>query len=298
MPSPKTTTTQTSAPWQPAQAPLKDVASKAEKLGNKTSLFKPIMGTDSRAALNQLEGVARAGSEATPVLQNVVGGSSQGFDTGLGQLTATANGENLNGNPYMRAALDRAANATANDVNQQFAASGRYGSANHAGTIADRVGALRQQAEMENYGTERQNQLAAGNTLYGGGFQGAGMAGEIDKSRLLMPSVLQGVGAQRDAFDMANKQAPLTAAEWQKNMSLPLGQMGSTSTGTQTTSNPMGTAMGALTTGLGLLSAIPTGGASLGLMGALGGGAGLMSSLAPIAGRTISGTPGGFNMGL
>lgn len=274
MPAAETKTTNETAPWKNAQPALQGILNKAGSVGTKP--FKPVQGRDTRAALNMAAGIAQQGSQALPHLQNIVGGAGQGFNSGLGELSSTVGGANLQGNPYMQSVLDRAARDTTNDVNQNFSAAGRYGSEQHAGTIADRVGALRQGAMMDNYNVERGNQVAAGNTLFGGGFQAGALAPQIDESRMFAPNVMAGVGAARDQYQVDRRQAPLRQAQWQAGMVNPIANMGQSQTQTQSTSNPMGTAAGILSTGLGLLSAIPTGGASL---GAMGGGGGLLSLL-------------------
>lgn len=246
-----------SAPWQPAQAGLNDILSRAQSLGGNTDLFKPVQGTTTQDALNLTKQIAGQGSAALDPLQNVVSGSTQGFGTGIDQLIATARGDNLGAvNPYLQSALDTASRNTANTVNQQFAASGRYGSANHAGTVADRVGAIQTQALVDNYNKERDAQLSAAGTLNAGGYQGAALAPEIDNARLFTPQMLGQVGAQEDAYAQAVQQAPLSAAEWQSGLTVPIAGLGGTQNGTQTTksSNPLGTAIGAGMTGLGLLT--------------------------------------------
>ena len=262
MPSAETTQTQSTAPWQPAQGALTGLISQAQNI--RPQDFMPVMGSTTREGLQGLADVAREGSQATPYLQSVVGGATQGFGNGLGQLSATAGGANLNGNPHLNSVLNRAAQQTANDVNQQFAASGRYGSANHAGTIADRVGALRNQAEMQNYNTERGYQMDASGQLYTGGFQGANLAPQIDAANLLMPGVLQGVGETYDQYEEDRRLANVRAAQAQAGLINPIANQGQTMTGTTSTDNPMGTAIGGLTTGLGLLSAPVSGTGTLG----------------------------------
>ena len=246
-----------SAPWQPAQAGLKDVLSTASSLGNNTDLFTPVQGSTTQQALQQTKDIANQGSAALQPLQDVVGGSTAGFGTGIDQLIATARGDNLGAvNPYLQSALDTASRNTANTVNQNFSAAGRYGSANHAGTVADRVGAIQTQALVDNYNKERDAQLNAAGTLNAGGYQGASMASDIDQARLFTPQMLGQVGATEDAYAQATKQAPLTAAEWQAGLTTPIAGLGGTQSGTQTTttSNPLGTAIGAGMTGLGMLS--------------------------------------------
>ena len=264
------TTTETSQerkPWEPAVPGLKNVINRVNKLSKNTDLFVPVQGNTSRDGIQSTIDLARQGSAALPVLQDVVGGSAQGFGTGLGQLQANASGSNLQGNPYLKSVLDRAASETANDVNSQFSLAGRYGSGAHAGEIAQQVGALRNQAEMGNYNTERANQVAAGNTLYQGGFTGSGQAGEIDRARLFTPQMLGLAGSAQDAQATAQKQAPLTATSWQAGLLNPIAAQGGTTSGTQTQTvdNPLGTVVGGLSTGLGLMSGVGTAGGLSGL---------------------------------
>jgi hypothetical protein len=265
----KQTSKQESAPWQPAQGGLESILAKAQKLGGNTGLFTPVQGTTTQQAMDQTKQIANQGSAALDPLQQVVGGSTQGFGTGIDQLMATARGDNLGTVPPMlQAALDTASNKTANLTNQHFSAAGRYGSANHAGTIADRVGAIQTQGLVDNYNTERANQLAASGQLQQGGYTGAGMAPAIDQARLFTPQLLGQVGAQQDAFAMAKKQAPLNAAQWQAGLTTPIAGLGGTQSSTQTSSvdNPLGTIIGAGMTGLGMMAGMPPG-----MMGGFGG---------------------------
>jgi hypothetical protein len=246
-----------SAPWKPAQGGLQDILAKAQTLGGNNNLFTPVQGATTQQALNQTKQIANQGSAALDPLQSVVGGSVNGFGTGIDQLIATARGDNLGTvAPQFQQALDRASQGTANTVNQQFAASGRYGSANHAGTIADRVGALQTNALVDNFNAERANQMAASGQLQQGGYQGAGLAPAIDQARLFTPQLLGQVGATQDAFAMAKKQAPLDAAQFQAGLTMPIAGLGGTQNGTTTskTSNPLGTIVGGLMTGAGMMS--------------------------------------------
>lgn len=271
-----------SSPWKPAQTGLTDVIAKAQSLGGNTGLFTPVQGTTTNQAFDLTKQIANAGSAALDPLQQVVGGSTQGFGTGIEQLMATARGDNLsNVAPELQAALARASRDTANSVNQQFAGSGRYGSANHAGVIADRVGGIQTNALVDNYNRERANQLTAANTLNSGGYAGAGLAGEIDKARLFTPEMLGQIGAKEDAFALAQKQAPLNAAKYQADMLLPIASLGGqqSSYSKSKTSDPVGTAVGIGMTGLGMMAGLPPGlmGGLGGLTGPTGGSGGFMS---------------------
>lgn len=266
----KTTSSSESAPWKPAQSGLKNILSRARELGGNTDLFTPVQGATTQQALDLTKQIANQGSAALDPLQSVVSGSTQGFGTGIDQLMATARGDNLGAvNPYLQSALDTASRNTANLVNQNFAASGRYGSANHAGTVADRVGAIQTQALVDNYNKERDAQLSAAGTLNAGGYQGAGLAPAIDQARLFTPQMLGQVGAAEDAYAQGVKQAPLAGAEWQAGLTVPIAGLGGSQSGTQTstTSNPLGTAIGAGMTGLGMLTGAGGLGAGQSLLG-------------------------------
>lgn len=270
-----TTSNQETGPWKPAQGALQGIMNKAKTLGNNTDLFAPVQGDYTRMALEQAANVGNQGSSAFAPINSVVSGSTQGFQTGMGALSDTASGANLGRvNPYLQQALDTASGKTANLVNQQFAGAGRYGSANHAGVIADRVGAIQTQGLMDNYNAERQAQLQAASQLNSGGYQGAALAPQLDQSRMFGSTVLGQVGAQQDAYNQAVKQAPLNALQWQAGQINPIAAMGSqgTSTQTQKTSNPVGTAIGIGSTLAGMAMGGPAG------MGAMaGGGGGLFS---------------------
>lgn len=274
----KSTSFSENQPWQPAQSGLRDILTKAQSLGGNTNLFTPVQGATTRQALDLTKQIANQGSAALDPLQRVVSGSTDGFGTGIDQLIATARGDNLGAvNPHLASALETASRNTANVTNQQFAASGRYGSANHAGTISDRVGAIQTQALVDNYNKERDAQLNAANVLNAGGYQGASLAPEIDNARLFTPQMLGQVGAAEDAFAQAQKQAPLAGAEWQAGLTVPIAGLGGTqnSTATSKTSNPLGTAIGAGMTGLGLLG----GGGGMGLLGGMGAGQSMLGNI-------------------
>jgi len=119
---------------------------------------------------------------------------------------------------------------------------------------------------MDQYNRERANQVNAANTLLGAGFQGAQLAPELDNANLANANLLQQVGAARDNYSDAVKQAPLNALQWQEDMIAPIGAMGQAGTTTTTTksSNPPGTALGAAMSIGGLF----TGGGLGGLLGA------------------------------
>lgn len=237
-------------PWKPAQGALTNIINDSQQLGANTGLFQPTQGTQTNDALNMAEAYARSGSNATKdALTPVVQGSGQGFTAGLGQLMSTVNGgyTNPSANPELMNYVNQTNDLVANRVNQQFSGAGRYGSNGaNSGALGTALGQNTSGIMMDQYNRERSNQVAAGNTLLGAGFQGAQMAPMLDEANLANANLLAGVGASRDAYADATKRAPLAGLEWQKNMIAPIGAMGQsgTTTTTQSSSNPLGSILG------------------------------------------------------
>jgi hypothetical protein len=77
-------------------------------------------------------------------------------------LQDVAQGKYLSGaNPYMDDLIARSQRDAANQVAAKFAASGRYGSGNFAGAIADTTGRIATEARMQDYEQERARQMQA-----------------------------------------------------------------------------------------------------------------------------------------
>lgn len=254
------TSSSSSNPWGPTQGPLQGIIGRAAELGGDASNFMP---TFSGATMQGIGGLEQAGQQpgaAATYLNPVVSGMGQGFQTGLDQMTRTASGANLEGNPYLREMLDYANQNTANRVNQQFSGAGRYGSGAHTGSLAREIGAQTTQALMNNYNTERGYQNAAAGTLYGGGAQGAQLAGALDQANLFDENALIQAGQMRDQIANQQRIAPMTALEWERSQIQPIGSMGGTQQGTsvtQTPANVPGMIMGGLQMGAGLMTGNP-----------------------------------------
>lgn len=232
------TTSSSSSPWGPTQGLLQDIVGQAGTVGGNVSNFTP---TFSNTTMQGVQGLEQAGQQpgaAAGYLNQVVPGMGQGFQTGLGGLQNTAQGGNLQPNPYLAQMLDYANQNTANKVNEQFSGAGRYGSAAHSGALAREIGAQTTNAMMSNYNTERGYQNAANNTLYGGGAAGGALAGQLDQANLYDEQALLQAGQMRDQMATAMRTAPMTALEWQKNMVAPIGAMGGQQQGTQVKQTP------------------------------------------------------------
>jgi hypothetical protein len=257
MPGGKTTTkTQESNPWAPARKPLERSINQSERVG--TSAFMPHVSGSTMRGINQLDQIGLDGSIATDILQDGASGYQQGFQTGLGGLTETATGENLDGNPYLKSVLDTAGQETADQVNAQFSGAGRYGSAAHSKTLADQIGNQRQAAMMGNYNTERGYQDKAQSQMYGGGQAAGNMAQQADQSRLFGASASLQAGQIRDQIQERRKMAPLAAMDYRRNAALGIGgQFGSQTQTSETPSNVPGMILGGAMMAGGALSGNP-----------------------------------------
>ena len=259
-----TTTEQTRSPWAPAQANLKTVLGNAATLSADPSNWVPTYSNTTQSGISGLENVAdqfqQNGSGAFGALSQVVPGSTEGFQSGLGQLQQTANGQFLNSNPYLDAALGAGREAVTNGVNGTFAGAGRFGSAAHTGALTKGLGQLESQARLANYQTERGAQDAASRALYSGGFQGAGLGGALDQAQLTPAQLQLQAGALRDAQSESARTAPLRSTEWLAGLTNPIAGQGGVQSGTSTTvqpNNPFTQILGGAQMGLGLLTGNP-----------------------------------------
>lgn len=249
-------------------APLQGIVGKADALAGDVSNFTPTYSGATMQGIQGLQDAASNGSGAYQALSNVVPGSTQGFDTGLGQLQNVASGGMLNNNQYLNPVLRQAMTDTADKVNAQFTGAGRYGSGAHAQTLTRNLGQLENQALLQNYQTERGNQDTAAKTLYGGGFQGAGLGQQLDQSAINPALLNLQAGGLQDQIATSQRTAPMQALQWQSGITNPIAGLGGTTNQTQQAqtvqpTNWLTTGLGIGQMGLGMLSAPMTGGASL-----------------------------------
>lgn len=274
-----TTNTATKNPWDPAIPALTGMVDQAASLAGNVGNFTPTTSNMTQQGIDMLGNLANRGPTAgNQALTNVVGGSGEGFNTGLGQLSGVANGGMLNANTYLDPVINRTMNETADKVNSQFTAAGRYGSGAHTGTLTKELGNTAANMRLGNYTTERANQDAAAKTLFGGGLQGAGFSGQLDATAAMPAQYALQAGQLQDKIANDARMAPMNALNWQASITNPIAQMGGTqdSTNTQQTKTPtnwLTTGMGIAQMGLGAMSGNPMmmmNGAG-GLMGGLGG---------------------------
>jgi|GEM_PF-4632495 len=121
---------------------------------------------------------------------------ASGVNGAIGSLSKVAAGDYLdNSDPNFEAALDRAANGTAADVNASIGADGRYGSNVHVNALTDAIGNLRSNAELDNTRYEQQRQTDAAEALP-----------QLFSAAQLPSSVYGAVGAAQDADASAERQ--------------------------------------------------------------------------------------------
>ncbi len=233
-----TTTNQTRNPYAPAQPALQQILDKSGQLADQTHLFERPVSQQTDAALNQLEALGHQGSAAVGPLQNLVHQTGQGADVGFGELIGTAQGQNLNGNPFFNEALEHQLNDVRDRVNREYSAAGRFGSNAHTEGLTKRLGELSVNAHLDNYNRERGYQMTAADRLANFGFAGADAAGQLDHANAYGANLLGQVGEARDQIESANRQAPLNALQYQAGLTTPIASLGSESSGTQTTKQP------------------------------------------------------------
>lgn len=186
---------------------------------------------------------------------------------GLDSVMSTARGDFLNSNPYLDSALNAATRPVVDQVNAQFSTGGRYGSAGHAGAIAQQLGDIRTQAYADNYARERQNMMDAGKFLPLG-------QGMFDQSQLGRVNALQGVGGALEGksgeylqdniarWDFAQNE-PWNRLQRYASIINPGAGLGSTQTTTMPGGSRFGGALGGGVAGAALGSMVPGFGGSL-----------------------------------
>jgi hypothetical protein len=289
-----TTTTQQqqqnqTQPWAPAQPMLQGILSQLNGVQpGVNALQTGAIGTLTANALN-------APSYAAPV-QNLAndlfsggpdrtGRVAQAFDALQSNLGPTAAGQTLdpNRNPYLRGALDTVLNDVTQNVNSQFAAAGRDLSGYNQQALARGVAQAEAPLIMNQYNTERANQMNAVNALYNAGVNTATTLSGLDRTALA--NRLQGLGVANALPALEDQSAnrilaaqaqgyglPLQQIGLLENLGMPIAQLGSqssgTSLGTTSQSVPVGPSLlGATLGGLGLLG-------KMGFFGGLGGATG------------------------
>jgi hypothetical protein len=283
-------------PWAPAAPALKQALSGATEAYGKTFQGPQVAGYDPNITAGENIMLGNAQQNTVGDLANMglgglggilgSGGLSQGQQTGMGTLGGVAqnlqpyaSGGLTQSNPYLDQVLQKSMEDASQGVNAQFSSMGRYGSGAHAGALGRELGGLQNQARLQDYYTQQQNQLAANQSLAGIGAQQAGIgqqgvgnlygAGQALTSlyapQNLGAQTMQDIGGQRQAYQQslidASNQAPWARVGNLANIATSIGGMGGTSFGQsmgwqpqqKQQSSTLGNILGGAMTGLGAL---------------------------------------------
>lgn len=167
----KTVTKQETSPWAPAIPYLTDVMSRAGSLisQGQDDTFFPFSTTvpfsnQSEEAMGLIEERARNGSPLIDTANAQIQGMMTGnFSTSpfADYLTGTAQGDNLNGNPWLDTMFDHAADRVTNRINGTAGLRGRAGSGAHQQMLQTGLGKLANGIYAQNYQQERNRQIDA-----------------------------------------------------------------------------------------------------------------------------------------
>ena len=148
-----TTNSSTSAPWDAAQPYLKTAMSSASDLLKAGTGYQPYTG----------ETVVPFSDQTKQALTGIQNTASQGNPLAGASVDALKGILQGNDNPYFQGQVDKQANMLGDDLARQWSAGGRYGSANMATDVSQKIGDLRNQMFSTNWQNNIQNQLNAVN---------------------------------------------------------------------------------------------------------------------------------------
>lgn len=240
----KQTTTTDNSPWVKQQPFLEEGYNRARQyLDSSTPNFFPG------------QTVAAQGQGTQQGIQGLLGfGGSQPYTTAVDGMLATARGDYLDPsrNPAFQGMVTNAINAARPSVDAAFASTGRLGSGAHANAFSDAALNASTSLAYQDYGRERQNQMAALNSLPGMGMMGTTAALQGGGMQDAYSQAL--IDAERERYDFGQNRDYAKIANYMQLIGSPTG-------GSQTTTvsggggNPMLQAAGA---GIGLLGGLGT----------------------------------------
>lgn len=248
-------TTETRSPYAPAIPALQSILDRTKALDPST--FTPEFSQNTQQGLTALGQLGQQPSATAAALRPIISGSQSAFQTGNNQLTKTAQGDYIGGNPYLDAVLRNANGLTADGVNSQYSAAGRYGSGAHTSALAREIGRQNTEALSNQYNTERSNQLNAAGSLSGQGFQGAALAPQLDSAEADRIGLQIAAGQGQDENAAATRLAPLAQLQAESSLVNPIAGAGGQATGTSVQqSNGLTSALGIGLGGLGALKSL------------------------------------------
>jgi len=226
-PSGQATTVVSNDPWSGQQPYLESGFKDAEVLKNQPQSFYPNstvvpFHSATTDALSGMEQRARSGSDllrtgqaqtqatAAGAYESPSAGGfgmfGQGQGGGQSHLSNVAGGGMLGSNPYLDNVVKQAQDTAGAGVDARFSSSGRYGSGQHAKSIADTGANIASQIYGQEYGAERGRQDAAAGNLAQtqlSGLQGAQSGFDAERQRMMGAAGMAPGMAQADYQDLS-----------------------------------------------------------------------------------------------
>lgn len=257
------TTTQSNAPWEPAQPSLKNSISEADSLYNKQKGQGAIpWDAQTQAGMGQIANLAAANSNgqgASGRWQGILnsGGYNPEQMAAVNNTAATANSKfDINSNPAFMDVLRQSQDAAANSVNQNASAAGRYGSGTNQQVLGQTVGDLTSRMVGNEYQNWQQRRDAANQNLFqfgqtGIGNMGTAYAGAQDPAKSLMM-----LGGMQEDYTARDRAAPWALLGQKNAIAAGNGSLGSTQTSTAPGQNPFLAGLGYANAGAGILGSL------------------------------------------
>lgn len=276
--SSKTTTSQSSQPWDAAQPYLKDVLAGAQTAYKSGTGFDPFPGStvvpfspQTLQSQQQTQDIAGRGNPLNDAAMN----ATQGIINSGGGINTEGDLRSLlgqSGNPYYAGVVNQQAGQLADDINRGFSANGRYGSQAQVNDLSSQIGDFRNKAMSDQWNQNIANQRGIIGDISGVEGQNTGnvmaaanLSPTLYDQQYAPARALAGVGAQNEDLATRTLQDAITKfqttqqAPWQRLSAYNAliggqGQLGGTSTQTATQPGNPWQAVGAGLTGVGALA--------------------------------------------
>jgi hypothetical protein len=223
--------TSTTSPYAPAQGTLDSILGQLN-----TQVPNSNLTSTETGALDTLKSNAQAGNPYAGAIGNAAtsllnGGGAQTNDGPIsnnltnyqGLLSPYASGSMVGNNPALKAQLDQISSDVSGDVNGQFAAAGRDGSAYNQQALARGIAQGEAPVIADQYNQDVQNQLNAANSLYGAGNTTYGLLNQNQQTANANQQA--GVDVGSAALDANNYGANQLLAEEAQRRGIPLSSL-------------------------------------------------------------------------
>ncbi len=220
--------TSTTTPYAPAQGTINDILGKLGSQVPKSDLTATETGALDTLKTNAAGGNPYAGAIGNAATGLLNGGGAQANDAGItsnladykGLLTPYANGSMVGQNKALQDQLDTIRNDVTSQVNGQFAAAGRDGSAANLQALGRGIAQGEAPVIASQYNQDTQNQLNAANSLYSAGNSTYGLLNQNNQAANANKQA--GVDVGSAALDANNYGANQLLAEEAQRRGIPL----------------------------------------------------------------------------